>query len=158
MAKKKDKSGSGECDEQQFPCTECGKFFKRQAYLRKHMLTHKIKSTESQPPSKRHCDSVGSSSGGSLLHSDNSNSNTSIMDFASNTETTTKYFTTSETFMPSSSPTSSVSSSLSSSSTNKQIYFKFENTFTEEENIAAAALAHLRNGPTVIRHTTALAI
>ncbi|XP_055547168.1 protein krueppel [Wyeomyia smithii] len=30
--------------------------------------------------------------------------------------------------------------------------------FTEEENIAAAALAHLRNGPSVIRHTTALVV
>ncbi|XP_062561979.1 zinc finger and SCAN domain-containing protein 26 [Armigeres subalbatus] len=32
------------------------------------------------------------------------------------------------------------------------------NRFTEEENIAAAALAHLRNGPSVIRHTTALVV
>ncbi|XP_058447667.1 serendipity locus protein H-1 [Malaya genurostris] len=30
--------------------------------------------------------------------------------------------------------------------------------FTEEENMAAAALAHLRNGPSVIRHTTALVV
>lgn len=30
--------------------------------------------------------------------------------------------------------------------------------FTEEENLAAAALAHLRNGPSVIRHTTALVV
>ncbi|XP_049547934.1 uncharacterized protein LOC125959167 [Anopheles darlingi] len=30
--------------------------------------------------------------------------------------------------------------------------------FTEEENLAAAALARLRNGPSVIRHTTALVV
>lgn len=40
----------------------------------------------------------------------------------------------------------------------EQIRSAYCDRFTEEENIAAAALAHLRNGPSVIRHTTALVV
>lgn len=40
----------------------------------------------------------------------------------------------------------------------EEIRSSYCDRFTEEENIAAAALAHLRNGPSVIRHTTALVV
>lgn len=143
----KKKSGTTD-SENQFPCTECGKFFKRQAYLRKHMATHKTKSTTSLTTTlnkpKNHCENTGSLS----THSDDSNSNNSI-DF----HTTTNYTSndsSGDRMMPSFLSTES--------SSNKNTYHNFKNSFTEEENMAAAALAHLRNGPTVIRHTTALTV
>lgn len=149
--------------DQQFPCNECGKFFKRAAYLRKHMATHsKAKDTKLTPVTT----TIPKSSGSSLASyrsSDDSNSNSSSIETsnASNEylyvkhETDVKfssYIKDEPNYVRLSSPESNESNSY-------HRHHVFESgAFTEEENMAAAALAHLRNGPSVIRHTTAAAM
>lgn len=144
--------------DQQFPCSECGKFFKRAAYLRKHMATHKVKDTKISTVTT----TIPKSSGSSLASyrsSDDSNSNSSI-------ETSNEYlYVKHETDVKFSSCIKEepnyvrLSSPESNESNNYHRHHVFESgAFTEEENMAAAALAHLRNGPSVIRHTTAAAM
>lgn len=160
--------------DQQFPCNECGKHFKRQAYLRKHMATHKVKSVQTTITTV-----ISKSSGSSLASyrtggsSDDSNDESSIEtsihnsdDFAynnnSNNENDVKfssYIKKEESNYVEQLSSSPLSSSENNDLSHQQNYHRhhiFESgSFTEEENIAAAALAHLRNGPSVIRHTTA---
>lgn len=157
--------------DQQFPCTECGKYFKRQAYLRKHMATHKAKPTQITVTTTI-TKSSGSSSLASYRSSDDSNSSieTSVHNsdgFSSsynnsNYENDVKLFSSyikdeESNYVERLSSSSSLDDNDDlSQQRNYHRHHMFESgSFTEEENIAAAALAHLRNGPSVIRHTTA---
>lgn len=134
--------GENNENEQQFPCLECGKMFKRAAYLRKHMMTHNGKQT---PQAALKTESLGS-----CRSSDNSNSGDDTVSMASENVLLKRK---AESIGSADDETDLVSyASLS------KHFRMFEGAFTEEENIAAAALAHLRNGPSVIRHTTALSI
>lgn len=129
---------------QQFRCDDCGKFFKRQAYLRKHMATHKSKDTSGAAVQKvpKHSESSGS------YRSENSNS--------SSEDVENQIF---EEFTFALKGDSDSEHSRSSFASNGPKNFRmFDGAFTEDENLAAAALAHLRNGPSVIRHTTTMAV
>lgn len=128
-------------NEQQFPCNECGKFFKRQAYLRKHLATHKSKIAVKKV--SRNSESSNS------LRSDDSCDSLSSQQHQRNFD---------EYKYPKREHTDSEMSSSSFSVAGETNFRVYGSTFTDEENIAAAALANLRNGPSVIRHTTALAV
>lgn len=149
---------NGDSDENkvQFPCNVCGKFFKRQAYLRKHLATHNknndslhgkavkrnindaVKTLKEGNENKIECSDESVSSSSSSHDSMASNTQNSV----SNDEHSIK-----ENFNDS-------DGEQHKSPTHKFRMFKCE-IFTEEENIAAAALAHLRHmKDSVIRHTT----
>lgn len=130
-------------NEQQFPCTECGKFFKRQAYLRKHMATHKSKVVVKKVSRNSECSNS--------VRSDDSNSCDSLSNQHQRNFDEYKYAKREHT-------DSDMSSSSSFSPAGESNFRVYGATFTDEENIAAAALANLRNGPSVIRHTTALTV
>lgn len=155
-------------NDQQFPCGECGKHFKRAAYLRKHMMTHSKDKAKAAVGVTSAAESTSSKitlnseySGGSLASSEHSNSGdetTASMTSSSGAGGADGQQNNSLKRRADGDVLLSEDVALSSYSSLSKHFRMFEGAFTEEENMAAAALAHLRNGPSVIRHTTALSI
>lgn len=155
QAAKKDTSN----DENQYPCTECGKSFKRMAYLKKHQATHLTKKTSTNKPrattfattSEDSKDSTYSSS--SVKVQPNFNNNVYSAYSCGSTKSSSSMSDILFTAIH-----HSVDEDSSDSGDSQRLHIITDHRFTEDENIAAAALAHLRHGSSVIKHTTALAV
>lgn len=180
------KKSESSSDENQYSCSECNKSFKRMAYLKKHQATHKnpqknINITnkltiKSDPNIRKRLISISQSD--DSFSKDSSYSTTSSVN--TNATTTNHTINNNNNYGPYMSSHKSLSGT--SQPTMSDIVFNFTKTtshvddqdesscssddsnrlqiisdrFTEDENIAAAALAHLRHGSSVIKHTTAL--
>lgn len=159
-----------------FPCSDCGKNFKRQAYLKKHQATHTKKSTSSSGKEEKK-----SSSSKLSLANVNSNSHHETSSVSSFNAFSSRSHDSADVLIPqpvfsfnnrngtvSPAPStdssehelvinensnSSINSMISATSDTQSHYKMLSNRFTEDENIAITALANLRSGSSVIRHT-----
>jgi hypothetical protein len=145
------KSSETSENEPQFPCKECGKTFKRQAYLKKHLATHSKKPTSS---TKKSSLSQNESSASSFnAHSHDSADiliPQSVFNFNRTTSPTPSSDSEHELVINEENSNSSINSMASTASAKFNL---LSNRFTEDENIAISALANLRSGSSVIRHT-----
>lgn len=143
-------------NEPSFPCTECGKGFKRQAYLKKHLMTHNKK----PPTSNKKLSLSQNESSASSFNAHSSHSHDSV-----DVLIPQPVFNFNRTASPTPSSDSehelvineNSSSSINSMASTASAKFNLiSNRFTEDENIAISALANLRSGSSVIRHTLAV--
>uniref|UniRef100_A0A336KG01 CSON009512 protein n=1 Tax=Culicoides sonorensis TaxID=179676 RepID=A0A336KG01_CULSO len=180
------KKSENTSDENQFPCTECNKSFKRMAYLKKHQATHNknpknsknnnnnSENTKSSESTQRNrlismqssdiSDSYSKDSNYSTTSSVNTNNNNNYASYSSSKSDTASQGHQEPqkimsdivfNFTKSQHDDDDESSCSSEDSTRLQI---ISDRFTEDENIAAAALAHLRHGSSVIKHTSLQAV
>jgi uncharacterized C2H2 Zn-finger protein len=159
------KSDTSNDNEPAFKCNECGKNFKRQAYLKKHQATHTKKSSRDETSkvslvkttsnSQHETSSVSSFNAFSTRSHDsadvlipqpvfnfNNHIHSSAVSPSHSTDSSEHELVINE------NSNSSINSDNSSSH-----YKMLSNRFTEDENIAITALANLRSGSSVIRHT-----
>lgn len=150
------KSSETSENEPSFPCSECGKSFKRQAYLKKHLATHNKKPASANK--KLSLSQTESSASSFNAHSNLSHDSADIL-------IPQPVFNFNRTASPAPSSDSehelvinenSNSSINSMASTASAKFNLISNRFTEDENIAISALANLRSGSSVIRHTLAV--
>ncbi|XP_032599252.1 insulinoma-associated protein 1 [Drosophila grimshawi] len=153
-------SSKKSADDLAFECNECGKKFKRAAYLRKHQQTHAKKAQATiEPESEQEQPVATTTITGSfqtaVYNSNSSSSGSSSHSYAGTHEDEGVYVAgaaSSSHYDYEADYLSDCSSSTSSAGYGRlQIV---EHGLTEEESIAAAALTNLRNCASVIQHTT----
>jgi hypothetical protein len=147
------KSTESSENEPSFPCNQCGKSFKRQAYLKKHQATHNKKPAGSKKLSLSQNESSSRSSFNA--HSNHSHDSTDILIpqpvFSFNRVVSPAPSSDSEHELVINENSNSSINSMASTASAK--FNLLSNRFTEDENIAISALANLRSGSSVIRHT-----